>query len=368
MKRIGLIINPVAGLGGSVGLKGTDGMIQEALDLGAVPRANEKAKRALKVLLSLKNNLIVYCCGKGMGADVLADLGFSHKTVYEPQNNDSSALDTQQGARQMLAADVDLIAFVGGDGSARDIFEAIGEAVPVVGIPAGVKIQSPVYAQSPEKAGELLYLYLTGKTIRFKENEVIDIDEEAYRNDVLSSKLYGYLNTPLEHRFMQSKKTPSPNSEKDEQVSIATSIAGEMDTKTQYLVGPGSTTRSFMKFLGLSNTLLGVDLLKDRDIIAHDLNENQILAYMGLGPTKLIITPTGGQGYLLGRGNQQISPDVIQRLGKENIIVAATKNKLSSLRGAPLRVDTGDFETDALLRGYIRVVVGYRETIVYRIE
>ncbi|MCL2001053.1 MAG: NAD(+)/NADH kinase, partial [Planctomycetes bacterium] len=260
--------------------------------------------------------------------------------------------------------------FAGGDGTARDIYEAVGERLPALGIPAGVKIHSPVYARSPEKAGELLRLYLSGRTTLTREAEVLDIDEEDYRRDVINTRLYGYLRVPFERRLLQGGKAPSPGSERERQRAIAAAIAEEMTGDAYYLIGPGSTTRALMEYLGADNTLLGVDALRGGKTVARDVTEQDILRCMERedAPVKLIVTPTGGQGYLLGRGNQQISPRVIKGLGKKNIIVAATPEKLAGLRGGPLLVDTGDPDADALLRGYARVVSGYRETVVYPVE
>jgi len=297
---------------------------------------------------------------------VLAEAGFSCRHVYRPAIS-SAACDTQAAAREM-AGEADIIAFVGGDGTARDICGAVGEKIPVLGIPAGVKIHSPVFAQTPEKGGELLSLYLRGQTELTREAEVLDIDEEDYRRDIINTRLFGYLRIPFERRFMQGGKAPSPLSEKSAQWAIAASLAGDMTREAYYLIGPGSTLRSLMEYLQAENTLLGVDVFWRGRTIARDVPEKEILAYMKDRETRLIITPTGGQGYMLGRGNQQISPPVIKGLGKKNIIVAATPAKLAGLGGAPLLVDTGDPEADALLRGYARVVTGYRETVIYPVR
>ena len=368
MKKLGLIINPIAGMGGSVGLKGTDGILAEAKRRGAVPLAGGKALRALKQLLPLKDELTVFCARGEMGADALKELRFAYHEVYQPVDFPCTYEDTRMAAKAIVSAGADIIAFAGGDGTARDVYEAIGEKLPVLGIPAGVKIHSPVYARTPEKAGELLRLYLSGQTALTTEAEVLDINEEDYRNDIINTHLYGYLRIPFERRFMQGGKSPSPGSEKSQQLRIASFIADEMQQDHYYLVGPGSTTRSLMEYLQTENTLLGVDVLLNKKTVAKDISEQEIFSLIEERPAKLIVTPTGGQGYLLGRGNQQISPPVIKKLGKENIIVAATAAKMAGLQGQPLLVDTGDIEADKLLHGYVKVVTGYRESLVYRVE
>ena len=368
MKKLGLIINPIAGMGGSVGLKGTDGVFEEALRRGAVPHAGEKALRALKQLHSVKNELAVLTACGVMGEDALKELGLMHQVVYRSAVFPFTSEDTMAAAEAMAFAGAEIIAFAGGDGTARDIYKAIGEKLPVLGIPAGVKIHSPVYAQTPEKAGELLRLYLTGQTTHTKEAEVLDIDEEEYRRDIINTRLFGYMVIPFEHRFMQGGKSPSPLSEKSQQYLIASSLAEDMEHDTYYIIGPGSTTRTLMEYLQAENTLLGVDVVLNKKAVALDVSEKEILSFLDLNPAKLIITPTGGQGYLLGRGNQQISPLIIKKLSKNNIITAATQTKLTGLRGLPLLVDTGDIEADELLRGYTKVVTGYREIVMYPVE
>ena len=366
MRRFGLIVNPIASMGGSVGLKGTDGVVDEAVRRGASPLAGEKALRALGRILPLKGEVKALCCAGAMGADALFALGIDHEVMHSPAAASSPA-DTKEAARAFAAAGADIIAFAGGDGTARDVYEAVGEGIPVLGIPAGVKIHSPVYARTPESAGELLRLFLAGKALSLREAEVIDINEDDYRAGTISTRLCGCLTVPFDRR-MQGGKAPSPLSEKERQMSIAASIAEGMDSDACYLMGPGSTVRCLMERIGADCTLLGVDAVRGGRTVAKDVSETDILPFMEESGTRLVITPTGGQGCLLGRGNQQISPKVIKRLGKGNIIVAATREKLAALSGQPLLVDTGDPGTDEALRGYVKVVTGYHETALYPVE
>lgn len=367
MKKLGLIVNPIAGMGGSVGLKGTDGVLKEAIKRGSVPKALDKAQIVMEQLDCIKNDLVIYTCSGDMGEDALKTFEFNVKIVYTPNNEITTPQDTIEAAKKLLEEKVDMVLFVGGDGTARDIYNGLGEKKIVLGIPAGVKIYSPVFAQTPAKAGELAKFYLEGKTTLTKEAEILDIDENEYRKGNVNTKLYGYMVVPVERRFMQNKKSPSLLSEKSQQYDIAAEVIREMLPDTYYIIGPGSTTRAVMEILNLKCTLIGIDIIYNKKLVANDLAEKQILKYINIQNAKLIITPTGGQGYLLGRGNQQISPEVIKILGKENIIVIATKNKIASLKGAPLLVDTGSGEVDNMLISYVKVVTGYNERIIYKI-
>lgn len=366
MKKLGLIINPIAGMGGSVGLKGTDGVLDKAIQLGSVPKALDKTKTALRQLKDNKIIQVITCSGS-MGEDALQGFDFNIKIVFSSKNKITTSQDTIEAAKKMVEEKVDILMFAGGDGTARDIYKGIGENIIAVGIPAGVKIHSPVFAQSPIKAGEIANYYLEGKTILTKEAEVLDIDEEEYRNGNVSTRLYGYMTVPVERRFMQNKKAPSPQNEKSQQYAIAHEVIKEMSEDTYYIIGPGSTTRAIMEILNLKNTLIGVDIVLNKKLVANDVSEKEILQYINEKQSKLLITPTGGQGYILGRGNQQVSPDVIKKIGKKNIIVIATKDKIANLNGEPLRVDTGDEETDKMLQGYAKVLTGFKEAVMYKV-
>ena len=246
-------------------------------------------------------------------------------------------------------------------------YEALGEKTVAIGIPAGVKIHSPVYAIRPEAAGKLALKYLEGRCRHTYEAEVVDIDEAVYRDNRVGTSLYGYFMIPDERDYMQHGKAPSPVSEHAQQESIACDMVERMLPDTYYLIGPGSTTRTLMDEMGLPDTLIGVDLVCNKKIVQMDLSEQEILKRLSEKTTHLVLTPTGGQGYLLGRGNQQLSGRVVKKIGKENIHVLATKEKLFHLMGRALLVDTGDEEADKLLCGYTRVIVSYHEEQMCRI-
>ena len=372
MKKLGLLINPVAGMGGSVGLKGTDHMVEEAIRRGAKPRANDRVRQALKELLEIKNKLEIVTCPGDMGEDTAKSMGFRTTVLHTGGRRslkdlfDSSRTDTIVLSKAMEEAGVDLLLFAGGDGTARDIYEGVGTELPALGIPAGVKIHSPVYAKNPQSAGDLAKLWLTGKVTKTAEQEVLDIDEELYRQEIINTRLYGYLSVPLEHVFTQNRKAPTPLSETASIESIAHEIVEHMEEDTYYLIGAGTTTRGVMQMLGLKNTLIGVDLIRNKELVANDIYGDKILDFIKGKKTKLIVTVTGGQGFLFGRGNQQITPEVIREIGKENIIILATKAKIAEFHHQPFLVDTPDEELNKELCGYYRVIAAYGEFTMCR--
>lgn len=370
MKKLGLIINPIAGMGGSVGLKGTDGyeILEQAKKLGAVPQAQNRAITALRQLSSLKNDIAIVTYSGQMGEDAVKSCGFYPSILANVSGRITSSQDTVEAARKMKEEKVDLIMFAGGDGTARDICRVVGERIPVIGIPAGVKIHSAVYASSPAKAGELALQYLKSKVTNIKEAEVMDIDEEYFRNGIVRTRLYGYLRVPYQRKYLQGAKAGSILDENAVKEVIAQRMIDAMVEDILYIIGPGSSTRPIMQKLGLPFTLLGVDLVLNKKLVALDVTEQQLLSYMADRQCKLIITPIGGQGFLFGRGNQQISPAVIRKLGKESIIVIATQQKLHSLHNDWLLTDTGDDELDLALSGYIGVIVGYREKVIFKVN
>lgn len=368
MKKLGLIINPIAGMGGSVGLKGTDGVLSKAIELGAMPRAFLRSVKALEELLDIKDEIEIITCSKDMGESEALKLGFNVRVIYEQKSDITSDMDTLNAAGAMIDEGVDLILFAGGDGTARDIYKAVHDKAVVIGIPAGVKIHSPVYAKNPSKAGELARLYLTERITKIEEVEVLDIDEDAYRAGKVNTSLYGYLKVPFEKKYVQNRKAGTPMSERASQNAIALDIIDNMEEGVYYIIGPGTTTRPIMENLGLSYTLLGVDIVLNKKLMHLDVSEKMLLDIVKNNRCKLVITPIGGQGYLFGRGNQQISYRVLECLGRKNIIVAATKNKLSELRNSPFMVDTGDEKIDRMLCGYIRVTVGYKEQVIYPVR
>ena len=368
--RLGLIINPLAGIGGSVGLKGSDGIeIQKrALDLGAIPQAPRRAIEAMERLKDVKGLQVVTYPGE-MGEEAARACSFEPEVIGTIAPGKTTAQDTQNAASEMQQQGVDLLLFAGGDGTARDVYRAVGTSMTVLGIPAGVKIHSAVYATHPKSAGQLAALYLQGKVSGLREVEVMDIDEEAFRQNRLSVRLYGYLRIPFRSSLVQNQKMPS-SGEASALAGIAEDVVTKMEEGVLYIVGPGTTTRAIAEEMGLEKTLLGVDAVLNRELVARDASESQLLALLeehGERQVRIVVTPIGGQGYLFGRGNQQISPNVIEKVGREQIVVVSTPEKLYALGSQPLLVDTGDRTVDEKLAGYLTVVTGYNERAVRKV-
>ena len=367
--KLGLIVNPIAGMGGSVGLKGTDGrkVIRQARTLGAVPRAPARATATLEELVRVGAEFELLTCAGAMGEASALACHLTPTVVYRPASIETTAQDTRRAAREMRKLAVDLILFAGGDGTARDVHEAVGGDVPALGIPAGVKIHSAVFAVSPRAAGDLLAGFLRGRTGAMREAEVMDVDEAAYRRGQLATRLFGYLRVPYDPQLVQGAKVRS-RSDDTAAEELARSVVARMDRETLYVVGPGTTTRRIMTLMGLESTLLGVDVILDGQVLALDVAERDLLRLVRDHPrARIIVTPIGGQGFLFGRGNQQISGRVVRAVGIQNVIVVATPGKLASLGGRPFLVDTDDEELDRTLAGFIAVTTGDRQEAIYAV-
>jgi predicted polyphosphate/ATP-dependent NAD kinase len=369
MKTIGLIVNPIAGMGGKVGLKGTDGedTLARARTLGASPESPRRAAEALRALGPVTERLSFLTAPGEMGEKVLRRLG-EDPVVLEMEVGDRTfAHHTGEAAARMRARGVDLLLFAGGDGTARDVVAQVEDQVVCLGIPTGVKMHSAVFAVNPPRGGELAAEYLFGDAEHTRTAEVMDVDEQALGEGHLSATLFGYMTVPFRRGHVQGLKAGTPEDERAVQRAIAGGIVRRMEDGVTYVVGPGTTTAEIMGLLGLDFSLLGVDLVRNRTLLGRDLSEQDLLDHLGEGPSSIIVTPVGGQGFLFGRGNQPISARVVRRVGRERLIIVATPDKLSSLRGEPLRVDSGDAETDQWLTGYYRVASGFSDCSIYRV-
>jgi predicted polyphosphate/ATP-dependent NAD kinase len=369
--KLGIIINPYAGIGGATALKGSDGKLTRELALaqGAEKLANQKMQRALAEIRQHIDRVTIFTVAGEMGEQTARQLGFKVILVHTPTVHQTESEDSVLAAKNLVESGVDIIAFAGGDGTATDIFQAIGDVVPVLGIPAGCKIHSGVYAVSPSTAGKVLNMLISGEIVSLKEAEVRDIDESAFRSGKVISRQVGEMRVPEELRYIQAVKMGGK--EVDELVisDMADYLREIMEEHpdSYFVMGSGSTVDGIMQVLGLPNTLLGVDVVKANEVITSDVSARQLETLITNKSVKIVLTLIGGQGHIFGRGNQQLSPTVIKQTGRDNLIIVATKAKLKSLDSRPIVVDTGDKELDSALSGPINVVTGYRDHVLYPI-
>ncbi len=378
LMKLGLIINPLAGIGGTVGLKGSDGreIVEQALAQGAEPKAAERVSLALEKLVGVITQPVLTVSG-AMGADVLEQAGVAHEVIMQT-SAETSASDTCDAVLKLCENDIDLLMFAGGDGTARDVLDALNqngqaENLPVVGIPAGCKIHSAVYAVTPSQAGELVALLEQGEPLALKPAEVMDLDEAAYRAGKVSASCYGYLSVPVDDARMQAMKQGGLNHEEIAVQDIASDVVENMEDDVLYFIGAGTTTAAVMDELGLANSLLGIDVVLNRELLASDVDEQSMLALLDdvshkNKVAKIVVTAIGGQGHVFGRGNQQFSPTVIAKIGGRNIIVIATNEKLRSLQGRPLLLDSGSIQLDRELAGVRQIVTGFEQRTLYKLS
>jgi len=376
MPRLGFIINPIAGMGGRVGLKGTDGVVAQARQRGAEPVANARAVEMLRELVRLRAGAPAapaiewLTAGGEMGDDALRAAGFAPAEIVHRPAAEPSARDTLAAIEAFLARHVDLVLFCGGDGTARDICALTGETTPVLGIPAGVKMYSGAFGVTPARTAEILWRWLKHE-IGLARVDIVDLDEDKYRRDEWAVRLYLTAWAPFEPTLVQSAKALVAGADEDAvKDDIAAQLADEIAARpgTLFLLGPGSTVRAVARALHVDKTLLGIDALVDGKVVGADLAEAQILALVDRHPdARLVLSPIGAQGFVLGRGNQQLSPAVIRRIGAGNILVLSTPAKLA--RTPVLRFDTGDANLDAdmISRNFLPVIVGYRRTRLVRV-
>ncbi len=374
--RLGLVVNPWAGIGGPAGLKGSDdrALIDEACENGATKRASGRVIRCLMRLHELCQRSVSLVTAAGdMGESDAKHAGFAPQVVGLNDGLSASdktiteAADTQAAVDAMLAQGIDLLVFVGGDGTARDVCARVGNQVPVLGIPSGVKMHSGVFAVSPEAAAEVIHAAVKGALVDIRLQEVRDIDEAALRQGIVKSRYFGEMRVPEFGHFVQGTKNGGQEVEELVLDDIAADLHERLEPETLYLIGAGTTPKALMDVLGLPNTLLGIDVIQNEALIAADQSAPQLEQLLSEydGPVVAILSITGGQGSLIGRGNQQLSPSVLTRIGRDNIWVLATKSKIKQLDGRPLLMDSNDRALDDAWSGYIDVVTGYHDRIYY---
>lgn len=369
---IGFVINSFAGIGGAVALKGSDGKAtrEKALQLGAEPRAGHRAGQALAVLNRYRDKLQFITAAGAMGADVLQSQGFDYRSVYQPDEPQTSAEDTQQAVQSIQQQGVDILVFAGGDGTARDVYQCIDDTQLVLGIPAGVKIHSGVYAVSPKAAGRVLERLVNGQLSSLQQADVMDIDEQLFRQGVVKARRFGEMLIPAELQYVQAVKMGGKESDELVLADIAAEVIERADDH-HLIMGSGSTVAAIMEEMGLPNTLLGIDWVYQQNVLASDLTEAQLyqqVKALERGQIKLVITLIGGQGHIIGRGNQQLSPRILRHVGRENVYLVASKKKLEGLQGKPLLMDSGDEGLDQAWSGLIAVITGYHDEVLVRLQ
>lgn len=372
-RRVGIIVNPIAGMGGRVGLKGTDGAeIQDrARALGAVPLAGERCALALGALAPLAGDIELIAPPGALGEAAVAAAGLEARILRDLPEPSGTGADTAVAAERLRQEGVDLILFAGGDGTARDVVGAVGMDVPILGIPTGVKMHSAVFGTSPRAAGRLAAHFLAeGTGIRLREAEVMDLDEAALRAGRVSARLYGLARVPHERGLIQASKAGARPDDEAALDALARVIVREWPSDRLMILGCGTTTRRIKRAMGFEGTLLGVDVALGGRPIALDANEAQLLRLLdraGEGGAGILASVTGGQGFLFGRGNQQISAEVLRRVGRGNIMVVTGAGKLATLDPAVLHVDTGNAEVDGMLAGYTHVHTAPGQRMVMRV-
>lgn len=375
--KLGLVVNPWAGIGGPAGLKGSDGAdcVQAALAACSLPQVPARLAAMFEALGETAHGFCWYAADGAMGLAALQAAGLQASAVV-PVTSPSQAADTRRASCLLASMGIDLLLFAGGDGTARDVLDGLrdagaSETLPVLGLPAGVKMQSAVFANHPTAAGQLLRQLQQGGLAMHSEAEVMDLDEEALRRGRILPRLYGYLQLPLAPALTQGGKARHASGDGAQRLAIARSFAEAMDPRALYMVGPGSTTQALLQVLGVGGTLLGVDaVLGDGTLLARDATRLELedLAAAREAPLHLVLSPIGGQGMVLGRGNQQISSRLLRAAGKRGLHVLAPRDKLLSLHGGVLRIDSGDAQLDAEFNGYLPVMTGYREQTMWPVS
>ncbi|HWR64243.1 MAG TPA: ATP-NAD kinase family protein [Candidatus Thermoplasmatota archaeon] len=373
--KIGFLINPIAGMGGRVGLKGTDDVYDKAVKLGAHPVARLKAEEMLHEFFAHPENhqeVVWFTCDGDMGNNELEDAGIKNKQiVYTAKGNTTSANDTRNACKKFLESRPDLLVFCGGDGTARDIFTIIDKKIPLLGIPSGVKMHSGVFGITTTATAKMLLEFIN-KRLTVGDVEIMDLDEELYRKGEWKVRLYGIAKGIVEPTYIQVGKSCFESVSDDEvKDELADHVNDELEKQKDwlFLFGPGGTIDHIAKKLHIEHTLLGIDAVYQKKLLAKDVNEEQILQLLNKYPkAKILLSPIGAQGFILGRGNLQLSPAVINKIGIENIIVVSTPSKL--IHTPLLRVDTGDKRLDHrfINQGYLMVVIGYRLSRVVKLQ
>ncbi|MCH1523893.1 MAG: NAD(+)/NADH kinase [Candidatus Thalassarchaeaceae archaeon] len=379
MVRLGLLVNPDAGLGGRLGLKGSDGQAEYARSKGANDRSGPRVKDTLEHFANLHREIsdITWFTSEGrMGTDwVPKNIQIGDFITIHQSSDITTVSDTSELVTSLIESNIDLLVYAGGDGTTRDIIsvlESLGKSeIPVIGIPCGVKMHSGCFASSPKAGAEVLSAWLNGDLL-VSSTEVLDLDEEKYRNGEWVVRLYAEAKTPASPRWMQGAKMRVEVTGEEEIVEgLADHIRELLITDNRLIIwGSGGTLRTISNMIGFQGTVLGIDASIGSQQIGTDLNEKQLLNLLSThtGEVTLLLSPMGGQGFLIGRGNLQLSPDVLRKIDIVNILGVVTPAKLLSVRR--LRIETGDVYLDQKFaeKKYLKVLQGYRTTRVLPIS
>jgi len=373
--KIGFIVNPIAGMGGKVGLKGTDGVVKKAIELGAKPTAPKKAEEMIEEFFthrSRNDDIQWFTCKGDMGGIELKNAGVKKiEIIYKPSGKNTTSDDTKKACKKFLEQNIDLLVFCGGDGTARDIFEIVDKNTPILGIPSGVKMHSAVFGINISATAKMLHEFVN-KTLTIGDAEIMDLDEDLYRKGEWNIRLFGIAKGIVEPTYIQVGKTCYESVSDDEiKDELTEHVIDEIEQNSDflYLFGSGGTIDYIARKMDIDNTLLGIDAVYKKKLVGKDLNEEKILKLMDkYQKVKVILSPIGAQGFILGRGNLQLSPKVIKKIGLDNIIVISTPSKL--VHTPIIRVDTGDKKLDHLFTEleFMMVVIGYRLSRVVKIQ
>ena len=362
---LGVVVNPIAGMGGRVGLHGTDGPELEAAVLrGAAAVAPYRARRALSRLHDLAPAVPVLTVDGPMGTDHLSGSGWTVRTLPRTRTGPTTAVDTRDAVREMAECGVSLVLFVGGDGTARDVVDVVGTTVPVLGVPSGVKMHSGVFATGPEAAGETAARFVARPgVVGCLDAEVVDLAGADG-----SPRMFGIARVPNAGSSLQRAKAFTASNGDADLVALGREVADEMREDRLYLLGPGTTVAHVNAALGLPASRLGVDAVLGRRLLAADASEAELLSLLAEHPSAtLVLGVVGGQGFLLGRGNQQVSAAVLSAVGADHLEILASRGKVAALDPPVLRIDVGDERATAPITGYRKVRTGRGRSTVLRI-
>ena len=375
MLTVGLIVNPVAGMGGPAAQKGSDGARAQARAAagGYVSPSHARTRAALAAMGKARCGVNWLTWGGAMGARALAGLVPRFRVLGHPPTTTTDE-DTRQAARCLLEQGADLLVFSGGDGTARALLDPVHAHarddvdVPVIGIPTGVKMHSGVFATSPRLAGELLARLVAGGLVRAVSADVRDQDEDALRSGGAQLRFYGELWVPEQGGYLQHTKEGGRENEELAVQEIVADIVARLEQPA--IIGPGSTCAAIKRALGIEPTLLGFDAYVPAGPQSRDLDRRQIDAWAAAQtqPPVVILSFTRGQGFLLGRGNQQLSAELLLRTGRDGLWVVGTRTKLASLQGRPLLIDHDDARVNAALCGLVRLTAGYEDYLWHRLS